>query len=510
MITHLAKLVALGLLLAAAPSPGATPEAADAAGETPATAQPETSQDAEDPAEADLPFPRDPYFHRHGSWGQSEADQWALQALGVYGAGAQPVESTSVLPVVVAVIDTGLDLTHPDLDPATLWRNPGEVANRADDDGNGFIDDLVGWNFVDDDNIPWDHSGHGTHITGIIAAATDNGVGIASVAPMARIMPLKVGNFAGNASSPAIAAAIHYAVDHGARIINLSLGGKLVSNAEREAIAYAVNHQVLIVTAAGNQAANVDGYGYGRLPGVLTAAASGPDGKRAPFSNYGTHVSLVAPGVDILSLRARATDFILQTGSDGVVPQDAVVDDHYYRASGTSFAAGVVTGIAARLLALRPRLDARTLKRVLIQSATDMAAPGFDQATGYGLVNFTAALTQDPDSYVLARLDRISMSYRDQAAWLDVYGVAEANPPSATSISAIAADGSAVELASDLSADADTGLLAAINFEALLKSGPRPWLLRLTVQGGSGNTRSADMSVTPPPTAPPPEVPDEE
>ncbi|MCP4250337.1 MAG: S8 family serine peptidase, partial [bacterium] len=205
--------------------------------------------------------------------------------LGVYGAAAgPPVPPISVLPVIVAVIDTGLDLTHPDLDPASLWRNPREVANRVDDDDNGFVDDLVGWNFVDDDNLPWDHSGHGTHITGIIAAATDNGVGIAGIAPMARIMALKVGNFAGNASSAAIAAAIHYGVDHGARIINLSLGGKVVSKAERDAIAYAVNHQVLVVVAAGNQASAVDGYGYGALPGVLTVAAAGPDSERATFS----------------------------------------------------------------------------------------------------------------------------------------------------------------------------------------------------------------------------------
>jgi subtilisin family serine protease len=507
MISRLAKLAALGVILALAQLVGAAePDGvipADAAG-TSAEAASEESQDA-----ADLPYPRDPFFHSRGTWGQAEADQWALQALGVYGADNTRVSPTSVLPVIVAVIDTGLDLTHPDIDPASLWRNPKEVANRSDDDGNGFVDDLVGWNFVDDDNLPWDHSGHGTHIAGIIAAATDNGVGIAGIAPMARIMPLKVGNFAGNASSPAIAAAAHYAVDHGARIINLSLGGKVVTQAERDAIAYALNHQVLVVTAAGNQATDVSGYGYGGLPGVLTIAAAGPDNTRASFSNYGTQVSLVAPGVDILSLRARATDFILQSNAADYAPEEAVVNDHYYRASGTSFAAAVVSGVAARLLALRPQLVGEKLNRVLIQSATDLATPGFDQATGYGLVNFTSALAQDPDSYILARLDHITMSYRDQAAWLEVYGAADASQLSGASISAIAADGATTELASAIPEDPDSGLLAAINFETLLKSGPRPWLLRLTVQDGSGSSRSADMSVSPPPTAPPLEVPDE-
>ncbi|MCZ6710589.1 MAG: S8 family serine peptidase, partial [Gammaproteobacteria bacterium] len=197
-----------------------------------AVADPQTN--AEEPAPQ--AYPNDPLFHSQGSWDQEFEDQWALKQLRVYTdmtRSMQPPEDQP--PVIVAVIDTGLDYLHPDFAAEQLWRNPNEKRNHRDDDNNDYVDDLIGWNFVDDNNNPWDQSGHGTHITGIISACTDNGIGISAINPDALIMPLKVANFVGQARSSLVAAAIYYAVDNGARVINLSLGGELVTEAERGA-----------------------------------------------------------------------------------------------------------------------------------------------------------------------------------------------------------------------------------------------------------------------------------
>ena len=147
-------------------------------------------------------WPNDPLYESIGSWQQDFADQWAVQSLEIY----RDEDTTEYQAVVVAVIDTGIDYLHEDFASDKLWQNPNEKRNGRDDDDNGFVDDLIGWNFVDANNNPWDQSGHGTHIAGIISACTHNGLGIAAINPAARIMPLKVGNFVGQARSSAIAA----------------------------------------------------------------------------------------------------------------------------------------------------------------------------------------------------------------------------------------------------------------------------------------------------------------
>ena len=136
----------------------------------------------------------DPLAQSYGSWGQDYQDQWGLYALNLVslhrGMSAPEFAANYPLnlePVLVAVIDTGVDYTHPDLPPSQLWRNPAERANGRDDDGNGLIDDLIGWNFVNDSNSPWDDHGHGTHVAGVIAAESNNNLGIAGVAPNARV-----------------------------------------------------------------------------------------------------------------------------------------------------------------------------------------------------------------------------------------------------------------------------------------------------------------------------------
>lgn len=368
--------------------------------------------------------PNDPHYSKEGSWGQTYADQWALQQQRVY---TDIAPAPAQQDVIVAIIDTGLDYTHEDLAADRLWRNPAETKNGRDDDGNGYVDDLIGWNYVDHNNNPWDLSGHGTHIAGLIAACTNNGIGIAGINPDARIMPLKVANFAGQARSSSVAAAIHYAVEQGARIINLSLAGETITELEIQAAEFARQRGVLIVVAAGNRGIGVDRFGYAALPGVLVVGASTHDGNRAGFSNFGAQLSLLAPGVEILSLRARDTDFIALSQPLDYASEDAVVGEgeHYYRASGTSFSAAIATGIASRVLARQPELSGAQLRQLLIQSAADIAPPGVDQLSGYGGLDYIAALSTRPGQYVQARLNTASLELIDTQLWVNILGQAQ-------------------------------------------------------------------------------------
>lgn len=243
--------------------------------------------------------------------------QWYLRNTGqlVNGYVGQPGADIKAVPawekaddsreIVVAVIDSGVDLDHPDL-AAGLWTNPDEIpANGIDDDGNGKIDDVYGWDFVDNDNLPQDATGHGSHVAGIIAAGIDNGLGIAGVASNVRIMALRFINGYDLGSTSDAIAAIEYAVTKGARIINCSWGGPYYSRALHDTMAGA---DALFVCAAGNNSADLDttpfypaGYGGDNL--VAVAATTALD-KLAWFSNHGSEsVDLAAPGFNIFSVR---------------------------------------------------------------------------------------------------------------------------------------------------------------------------------------------------------------
>ena len=255
---------------------------------------------------------------------------WALSAIGFFKAFTplvQPARS-EIKPcspeVVVAVVDTGIDYTHPEL-KNNIWINIGETGawkgtstqmsrvngchdkscNAIDDDGNGFVDDVVGWDFVHDVPLPYDTHGHGTHISGIIAASAANGIGITGVCPRVSIMPLKYYDSSGlgyNNLANTVRA-IHYAVRMGANIINYSGGGADPSPAEKAAIEEAEHKGILFVAAAGN-----DGHDNTQIPyfpasygldNIVSVASMNQQSQLLPSSNYGRTVNVAAPGLTI-------------------------------------------------------------------------------------------------------------------------------------------------------------------------------------------------------------------
>lgn len=431
----------------------------------------------------------DPYAASSGTWGQPYPDQWGLSAVN-WKFGLAKGSSHEVL---VAVIDTGLDYYHPDLSRERLYANPAERLNGVDDDGNGYVDDLMGWNFVDGNGNPWDHAGHGTLVAGIIAAVTGNAEGIAGIAPRARILPLKVLNFIGRGPSSRIAEAIYYAVGKGARIINLSLGGETPSKAILRAVEYAGRRNVLVVAAAGNDGKEVTAPRFFDLPNVITVGASDTKQHRAAFSNFGPALDIVAPGVDILSLRARRTDVAYVAGVRDYRPRQHFVgpDARYSRVNGTSFAAPFVTGAAALLIGRNPALSAVDVKRMLMQSARDIAMPGVDHDTGYGLLDIAAALEAHPSRFIEARVDNIGIEARDERLFVRVSGVARADRFKRAWIEFGRGEAPKTwkRAGQPRVTPADHALLGEIPAEALDASGL--WTLRLLVEHDDGGRREA-------------------
>ena len=278
--------------------------------------------------------------------------------------------------VLVAVIDTGVDYTHPDL-AANIWTNPGEIpGNGVDDDGNGFVDDVHGYDFANGDPDPRDDNNHGTHVAGIIAAVGDNGQGVVGVNWRARIMALKFMDANGRGSTSAAIQALDYAVRMGARVSNNSWGGGGFSRALRDAIAAAGRAGHLFVAAAGNDGVNADRSphypsGY-TLDNIVSVAATDDADRLARFSNYGAaSVDLGAPGVSI---------------------ESTLRGNRYGSLSGTSMATPYVTGAAALLLAANPGLTVAQLKAALLDNVDPIAALRGRSLTG-GRLNLFRALS---------------------------------------------------------------------------------------------------------------------
>jgi subtilisin family serine protease len=263
---------------------------------------------------------------------------------------------------VVAVLDTGVDRDHPDLAPNLI----------------------AGRDIVNVDADPSDDNGHGTEVAGVVGAATGNGAGVAGVAWNARIMPVKVLGAAGTGFDADIASGITWATDNGADIINLSLGGFGSSTALDQAVDYAFAHDVVVVAAAGNQAAGVPTF-PAAIPGVLAVTATDAQGQFAWFSNHGPWITLAAPGINVVTT-ALAPGPSLATAA----------------VTGTSFSSPIVAGVAALLRERHPAWGWNRVAYELVRTARDAGPAGVDDAYGFGIVDAAAALDVGPHGTVAA------------------------------------------------------------------------------------------------------------
>jgi subtilisin family serine protease len=240
------------------------------------------------------------------------ASQWGLPKISAPAAWDLLTDCTAT---VVAVIDSGADYEHPDL-AANIWTNFGDPAGDGiDDDGNGYIDDTLGWDFVFDDNKPIDEDGHGTHVAGTIAAFGNNGRGVCGVCWRARLMILRAFDSFGVGTVADTIAAMDYARANGARVVNASYASGEFSQAEYDAISDLNGAGILMIAAAGNEGADNDrnpSYpaSYG-LPNIIAVAATDENDNLASFSNYGRQsVHIAAPGTDILSTYPERVDVL--------------------------------------------------------------------------------------------------------------------------------------------------------------------------------------------------------
>lgn len=325
--------------------------------------------------------------------------QWGLHR--VQADGAWDVNHGS-RHVVVGVIDTGIDYTHEDL-ASNMWINPGEDRNAdgsvdstdingIDDDGNGFVDDVQGWDFtdapyfpdggdyLDRDNDPMDEHGHGTCVAGIVAGVADNGVGIAGLAYGCQVMNLRAGTSGGLLEEDDVASALAYAADNGAHVVNMSFGDVVSTPLLRDAVAYAHACGVVLVASAGNNASPEVHYPSG-FDEVLAVGATDSTDYLAGFSNYGPTIDLVAPGANVLT---------------------TYMDNGYTTFSGTSAAAPFVSALAALVISQHPDYRADNVRGVLVATADDLGSTGWDRYYAAGRINAAAALRSP--NFTVARI----------------------------------------------------------------------------------------------------------
>lgn len=320
-------------------------------------------------------------LHNTGHWGSPDADIDAPEAWEV---------TTGTDDVIIAIISTGVAMDHPDL-AGKIWVNEDEIpGNGLDDDANGYVDDVHGYDFAEQDPDPSDHFGYGTFAAGIAAAASDNGIGITGVSWHARIMPIKVTQtfrtpsgvpYPGGRLSDLILG-IRYAVDNGARVIYAS---PLVQTDDprrltvlQEVLQYALEHGALVIAPTGNDGQALCLY-PACFPEVVGVGATDTRDERAALSNWGPHVDLVAPGALILSTCVGGLPFVCSPA--GVV-----------RSSSTAWAAAHVAGAAALLWSLNLDRTPQEIRTILENTADDLGAPGRDDVFGHGRLNLNRAV----------------------------------------------------------------------------------------------------------------------
>ncbi|HYI11802.1 MAG TPA: S8 family serine peptidase [Thermoanaerobaculia bacterium] len=278
--------------------------------------------------------------------------------------------------VVVAVIDTGVLLTHPDL-KASIWTNLNETPDdKVDDDdpkGSGYIDDLHGWNFVNGNNDPTDLNGHGTHVAGTIVAAND-GTGVTGVAYGAKVLAIRALDQAGKGATSTLAIAIEYAILKGVQVINNSWGGAERSPAIDTIIGHARSRGIVVVSAAGNDKADACRWTPGNAEGGITVSATGTSDTKIVSSNFGAKLDVGAPGEAIRS---------------------TWLNNGYGPSEGTSMAAPHVSALAALLIQAHSKdpWTPEQIRQTIRLSAFDVGTTGFDLQTGFGRIDLTRALS---------------------------------------------------------------------------------------------------------------------
>lgn len=345
---------------------------------------------------AEVNHPIESFIERHVPNDFNFNDQWYLDNDGSYG----EVDADVDLPeawaiekgsddVVLAIIDGGVQFNHPEFD-GRRYINPNEIPNNGlDDDGNGYVDDFSGWDFVDGDSNPNDGNGHGTAVAGIAAANGDDNLGFAGVDWNCRIMSVRVLNNSGGGDYFNLAAALYYVADNGVDVVNMSLGGLGTSQTVEEAVEYAAEQGVLMVAASGNRG-DVQPQVPARYPEVMAVGSINAYNDRSdPFtgsnggSSYGAHLDVMAPGDQIPIL-----DYQNFANYSNV-------------ANGTSLAAPIVSGIACLAKAQHPEYTNYQIKTLIEKSAEDQLGsfwedtPGKDIYYGYGRVNAHAVVSSD-------------------------------------------------------------------------------------------------------------------
>ncbi|MBC8052079.1 MAG: S8 family serine peptidase [Sphingobacteriaceae bacterium] len=326
-------------------------------------------------------IPNDPRFPQQGYFQQVMAPQaWDL-----IGPGSVPS-------VIIAIVDSGSELTHPDL-AANIYYNAAEnPSNGLDDDGNGKVDDFRGWDFAgnsgnsedNNPNVVGPANDHGVHVSGIAAAVTNNGVGVASIAfNTAKLLIVKTGPDNSGTDILYGYEGIKYAADMGANIINCSWGSTSGGSFGRDIVNYAISKGCLIVAAGGNSGGTKAEY-PAAFPGVLAVANVASNNEKAGSSNYGNYISISAPGNSILSSTFNAT---------------------YGTSTGTSMSAPVVSSTAALVKAYRPGLSMQQVGELVRVTADDVynVNSEYPWQLGKGRVNVFKALTQTPPSVRIAR-----------------------------------------------------------------------------------------------------------
>lgn len=290
--------------------------------------------------------------------------------------------------IIVAILDSGIKLEHPEFN-GRLWINSNETINGIDDDNNGYIDDINGWDFANNDNNPTDDHGHGTNVTGIIGANSNNNRGYSGVDHNCKLMIGKILDQNNSGYYSWWTDAIYYAVDNGAKIINMSVGGSGYSSSMKDAIDYAYNNGVTVVACMMNENNNTTFYPAGYQNTIAVGSTNPNDERSTPFfwsptsgSNYGNHIDVVAPGNYIYGL-----DYQSNTNYNS-----------YW--GGTSQAAPIVAGISSLLLAQDPNRTPDDIRSILRNTAEDQVGNasedivGYDNYYGYGRVNAYQALLQ--------------------------------------------------------------------------------------------------------------------